>query len=112
MRFVILFLLFLPLSALAQDRPAHGLMWNKTGLPATFPLQIKTQPGRDYIVTLVQPDTNADAMAAYITGGRFFRLLVPPGTYRLEIDYGTVWQSETMRFADGKSLVLQDNLTF
>jgi hypothetical protein len=27
-----------------------GLMWNRTGLPAAFPLQIKTPDGQDYFL--------------------------------------------------------------
>ena len=66
------------LPAWAQDRPRAGLMWNRSGLPATLPLVVKTTPGRDHVVFLGDDD-NGDIMAGYIRGGDFFRLLVPPG---------------------------------
>lgn len=96
----------------AEDRPDPGLMWNRTGLPLVFPLQVKTAPGADYIVTLFNAETNDPALAAYITGGVFFRVLVPPGTYRLRFDYGNVWHSADQRFADQKTLTLDAPLTF
>ncbi|MBE1285402.1 MAG: hypothetical protein GJ676_18970 [Rhodobacteraceae bacterium] len=60
-----------------------GLLWNKTGLPAVFPLQIKTDAGTDYVLTLIAPETGEEKLAAYIIGGAFFRVLVPPGSFML-----------------------------
>ncbi|MEQ8256191.1 hypothetical protein [Roseovarius confluentis] len=96
----------------ADGRPDPGLMWNRTGLPLTFPLQVKSPPGADYIVTLTDNETDTQALAAYIRGGVFFRVLVPPGTYRLRFDYGTVWHSAEERFAGQKTLHLETPLTF
>ena len=56
------------------ERPA-GLMWNRTGLPAVFPLQIKTTPGADYLVILSDAETDFDALAAYARGGDFSAFL-------------------------------------
>jgi len=53
------------------DGPRPGLMWNRTGLPAVFPLQVKTRPGQNYVLLLSDEQTDADALAAYITGGAF-----------------------------------------
>jgi len=102
MRLVLALLALLPLAALASDRPEPGLMWNRTGLPLVFPLQVKTPPGADYIVTL----TDADS------GGLVLRGLAPPGTYRVHFDYGTVWHDDEARFADQKTVHLDDPLTF
>lgn len=77
--------------AQADKRP-EGLLWNRTGLPAVFPLQVKTPPGRDYLLTLRDAQTGAPALAAYIRGGAFFRVLVPPGSYRLHFATGDRWQ--------------------
>lgn len=79
-------------------RPPAGLLWNKTGLPAVFPLQIKTVPGRDHVVTLLDAGTGEAALAAYIRGGVFFRVLVPPGAYRLRFVSGTNWQGAAALF--------------
>ncbi|WP_428512354.1 hypothetical protein [Roseovarius sp.] len=112
MRLVLALLALLPLAALASDRPDPGLMWNRTGLPLVFPLQVKTASGADYVVTLTNTDTDEPALAAYIRGGTFFRVLVPPGTFRLRFDYGITWDSEEERFADQRSFRLKKPLTF
>ena len=38
---VLLFLLALLVPALAEDRPRGGLLWNRSGLPAAFPLVVR-----------------------------------------------------------------------
>ncbi|MDV7144067.1 hypothetical protein R3X27_15365 [Tropicimonas sp. TH_r6] len=81
----LLFALILPLLAQAKEAP-HGLAWNRTGLPAVFPLQVMTREGQDYFLTLLDAETDQPAVGAHIDGGRFFKLLVPPGTYRLRFD--------------------------
>jgi hypothetical protein len=94
---------------------ATGLMWNRTGLPAVFPLQVKTSAGQDYFLTLRDVGTGMDALAAFITGGDFFKVLVPPGTYTLRFHIGDVWQGEDDLFgpgADTQILELAEPLTF
>ncbi|AXI47870.1 hypothetical protein C1J03_18760 [Sulfitobacter sp. SK012] len=78
-----------------------GLLWNRSGLPAVFPLQVKTSPGRDYILTLIDEETKHQALAAYIVGGAFFKVLVPPGAYTLRFSFGDVWQSKEQNFSSG-----------
>ena len=98
----------------SADRP-KGLMWNRTGLPAVFPLQVKTKPGRDYYLVLTDTATDEDALAAYIRGGRFFRVLVPPGSFRLTFHFGTSWQGEDDLFGAGSEtgrFTLDKALTF
>ncbi len=77
-----------------------GLMWNRSGLPAVFPLQIKTLPGQDYFLTLNDVKGKA-VLAAYIIGGAFFKVLVPPGVFRLKFAAGDVWQGEDNLFGPG-----------
>ena len=90
-----------PLSA---DQMRGGLLWNKTGLPAVFPLQVRTDPGADYYLLLTDTKTSHPALAAYIEGGKFFRVLVPPGEYALHFAYGEVWQGEDDLFGqDGRT---------
>lgn len=72
--------------AAQADLPKAGLLWNKTGLPAVFPLQVKTVTGQDYYLTLIDAQSGQEALAAYVEGGRFFKVLVPPGTYRLRFE--------------------------
>jgi hypothetical protein len=83
------------------DTPRAGLMWNRTGLPAVFPLQVKSAPGEDYFLRLIDVETGEAVLAAYIDGGRFFRVLVPPGTYTLRFAAGQRWQGEETLFGAG-----------
>lgn len=92
--FLALALCLLPLEAMAEDRPRAGLMWNRSGLPATFPLQVRTFPGKDYVLFLSDPETLEPAMAGYIRGGEHFRLLVPPGEWQLRFAFGQGWLGE------------------
>lgn len=110
------FMLWAALAFAAEgEARRHGLMWNRTGLPAVFPLQVKTAVGQDYLLQLTDRQTGDTALAAYIEGGRFFRVLVPPGTYDVHFAYGAEWRGEAMLFgADGqtKTLSLAAPLTF
>lgn len=81
--------------------PPAGLIWNRSGLPAVFPLQVKTPPGQDHVLTLIEADTGTAALAAFIKGGAFFKVLVPPGTYRLQFAFGDVWQGQADLFGPG-----------
>lgn len=96
----------------AEEQRA-GLMWNKTGLPAVFPLQVMTDPGQDYYLTLRDAETGDAALAAFIEGGVHFRVLVPPGRFDLSFATGAAWQGETDLFgADTRRIVVADPLTF
>lgn len=99
--FAVLFCALPVLASAGEAAPQPGLMWNRTGLPAVFPLLVKTPPGQDHVLTLIAVDTGEAALAAYIRGGAFFRVLVPPGTYRLRFASGEVWQGEEALFGPG-----------
>ncbi|MFX0544126.1 hypothetical protein ACEWPL_001085 [Roseovarius sp. S1116L3] len=101
----------------AESGPAQpaGLMWNRTGLPAVFPLQVKTPPGRDYFLTLTDVGGDTPSLAAFIEGGDFFKVLVPPGTFRVAFAAGDEWQGEEDLFGPGAQtwrFELPDPLTF
>lgn len=98
----------------AQDQRA-GLMWNRTGLPAVFPLQVKTSEGRDYVVTLYDAETGEAALAAFIQGGDFFKILVPPGDFTVSFATGKTWRGEEELFGLGvetQVFTLAEPLTF
>ncbi len=100
---------------LDDDKPRQGLMWNRTGLPAVFPLHVKTTIGEDYVLLLSDPQTGADVLAAFIVGGRFFRVLVPPGTFRVRFAAGVTWQgADTMFGRAGQTRIIEmpELLTF
>lgn len=95
-------------SAEGNTQPKHGLMWNKTGLPAVFPLQVKTTSGKNYVLLLSDMESGADVLAAFITGGKFFRVLVPPGTFRVRFASGVSWRDDgTMFGAHDKTRIIE-----
>lgn len=110
----VLILLFLNAPALAETRP-QGLLWAQTDLPRTLPLQIRTVPGHDYYIVLRDVATGRDVIGAYAQGGRFFRLLVPPGQFELQIAMGKPgdWQGAGDLFgAETQKLRLTPALAF
>jgi len=114
---VLLVGLIAPLARANEEaaQPTAGLMWNRTGLPAVFPLQVKTSAGQDYMLTLIDVDSGDEALAAYIVGGAFFKVLVPPGTFRLRFATGHIWQGEDELFGPGEKtqvFELRAKLTF
>ncbi|MEP0046671.1 MAG: hypothetical protein ABJC87_07595 [Roseobacter sp.] len=100
--------------AAQADPPQTGLIWNKTGLPAVFPLQIKTPKGQDYLMTLVDHETKMPALSAFIVGGAFFKVLVPPGVFKVHFAQGENWQNDEDLFGAGKTLhfTLENTLRF
>lgn len=111
--FVLLLSLVLALPLWAGERPIAGLMWNRSGLPATLPLVVLTMPGRDYVVVLTHPDDGKSVMAGYIHGGVHFRLLVPPGTWNVRFAHGTDWHDENRFFGRGTEWITMDRpMTF
>ncbi len=100
--------------AVGQDRP-QGLLWSDTALPRTLPLQVKTAKGRDYYLVLRDVATGRDVIGAYARGGDFFRLLVPPGRFEVQIASGQAadWQGRGALFgAQTQRFVLEPPLDF
>lgn len=99
--------------ARGEEKP-QGFMWNKTGLPLVFPLQVKSLAGQDYFMILKNVEDETPALAAYVRGGVFFRVLVPPGIFKIDFAAGEVWQNEEALFGPDATLffTLPDPLTF
>ncbi|MTD99448.1 hypothetical protein GIY56_04000 [Paracoccus sp. YIM 132242] len=111
--FALLLIVATALPAWGQDPPRAGLMWNRSGLPATLPLVVQTMPGRDYVVFLAPPQGGDPVMAGFIQGGTFFRLLVPPGTWAVRFAHGRDWQGEDELFGPATEWIgLDQPLTF
>lgn len=73
-----------------------GLIWNRSGLPAVFPLQVKTTQDQTYLLTLIDQPSGKAVLAAHVIGGQFFKILVPPGTFVLR------FASPDIENADGR----------
>lgn len=108
----VLILTLLATASVADERP-EGLLWHRSDLPATLPLQVKTGAEADYLLRLQNVETEKIVLAAYIRGGEYFRVLVPPGQYALLFDAGTDWRGEEALFGPGtRSFALKDPLSF
>lgn len=94
------------------DTPEPGLLWNRTGLPAVFPLQVKAPEGANYVMTLLHDETGAPALAAYVEGGRFFKVLVPPGRFVVRFTSDIDAQVEVSRQDEAGVVQLKDPLVF
>lgn len=94
----------LALPAVALERP-EGLLWNHSGLPLTLPLQVKSDPGTDLYLQLSDPATGRAVLAAYVRGGAFFRVLVPPGRWALTFARGQDWQGEDGLFGAATEVI-------
>ena len=103
LRALMLVAALLPGAVDAAPRPVTGLLAKNGPLPATIPLQIRTDAGHDFSVALSDPATDAPVISGYLRGGEFFRLLVPPGTHQVTIAAGQAgdWQSVDTGFSDG-----------
>ena len=105
--------LLMALPASADEQPPGGLLWNRSGLPATLPLQVHSPAGLDHVVMLSHPDETAAKVAGYVRGGAFFRILVPPGDWQTSFASGREWQGEQALFGpDTQRFTLPDPLHF
>ncbi len=96
-----------------DQTPGQGLIENRTGLPLTLPLQVKMPQDRDAYIVLSDAETDETAVTAYAGAGRFFRLLVPPGTYVFRAALGTGWQGPEDLFGEATRIYRHpDPLTF
>ncbi|MEI4471000.1 hypothetical protein [Frigidibacter sp. MR17.24] len=62
----------------------RGLLWNRSGLPAGLPMVLQFDPGADWVVTLRDPGTGRDVLAAGASGTSPLRVLVPPGRWTVQ----------------------------
>ena len=92
-------------SLVLADAPRRGLAWNRTGLPLVFPLHVTTSPGHAYFVKLASVPGGEDAIAAHFNGGDLFRVLCPPGQYRVSFARGQTWQDERQLFGPKTEIV-------
>lgn len=90
--------LIVPAAPRAEPEPQTGLLWNRTGLPAVFPLQVRTAADLDYLVTLSEIGDERTVLAAFVRGGANFRVLVPPGVFDVSVAAGRRWQDAEQLF--------------
>lgn len=102
------------LSLAADAERPTGLMWNRSGLPLVFPLNVKSLPGRDYYMVLSHAETGEPVLAAFVRGGEFFRVLAPPSQYDVSFAAGADWQGEEELFgpSETETFALKESLIF
>jgi len=64
---------------------------------AVAPLKIKTSPGHDYYVKLVNVGGITE-MSFYVRGGQYFETKAPLGTYELRYASGDIWYGDKHLF--------------
>ncbi len=79
--------------------PGHGwLQMEPTVLPRV-PWRIETDPGRDYLVTLLDAKTQTVLMTLFLQGGAPYYGLAPEGEFQLAYTSGTRWLGPQHGFA-------------
>lgn len=77
------------------------------------PLKVKTPPGDNYLLKLVQQGTKTVVMSIYVAGGDTKTFRVPLGTYEIYYAQGKIWCGEKDAFGSGTELVkIGSDLTF
>lgn len=77
------------------------------------PLKIKTPPGDNYLLKLVEQGTKKVVMNVYIAGGDTKKFRVPLGTYEIYYAQGKIWCGEKDAFGSDTELVkIGSDLTF
>lgn len=69
-----------------------GVILLNTKEEAIAPFQIKTSPGDNYYVKLVDKVTNKTIVGIFVKGGQTLDVDVPLGTYKMRYASGQVWQ--------------------
>lgn len=77
---------------------APGVVWNRTGREPVAPFSLRTRPGSNYFIKLVDARTGADALALMVKGGQYFEVDVPVGDYKMRYATGTIWYGEDLLF--------------
>ena len=85
-------------------RPPSGLYaQNLNGQQALAPLEIKTDPGVDYYVKVIDVVSDIEAITIYIRGGDTVEVEVPLSSYIIKYASGTEWYGDKELFGSETS---------
>ena len=73
-------------------------------------LQLVTNPGADYYVKLVDPETKSDRFGIYVHGGHSLDVDVPLGQYEVHYAAGETWYGISRRFGQDTVYFRADRL--
>lgn len=84
-----------------RPRPPAGIYTNDSGRRLEAPFEIRTSPGADYYIKLVDITTQRDAVGIYVHGGRRLEVNVPLGSYEMRYASGDSWRGLKHLFGPG-----------
>lgn len=85
-----------------QARPSPGIYTNDSGRVGEAPFEIRTSPGADYYIKLVDVVTQRDAVGIYVHGGQRLEVSVPLGVYEMRYASGETWRGLKHLFGPGE----------
>lgn len=71
--------------------PDHGWLQVSPGIQPVVQWNIDTDPGQDYLLTLIDAKSRAVVLTMYLRGGEPYRGLVPEGSFELTYITGPRW---------------------
>lgn len=86
------------LSGSDADRPPSGEMRSFSPDAHLAPLHIKTEAGGDYLLRLIEHDTDRLMGTVFVRGGDNASLKVPLGIFDIQVITGPAWQGYQMLF--------------
>ena len=75
------------------------------GVHPSVPWRIETDPGQDYLVSLIDAQSQAAVLTVYLRGGVPFRGLAPEGAFKLVYSSGTSWLGLSRGFGTGSRTI-------
>lgn len=87
----------------ADPLPLTGVLARNFVGDGVAPLEIKTHPGRNYYIKVVNWTTKSEVMTAFINGGEPFETTVPVGSYEIKYASGAAWYGRILDFGESAS---------
>lgn len=89
--------------------PMTGVLNKSFAGDGSAPLEIKTRPGSNYFLKVVDWTTKAKVLTAFIRGGEPFETKVPVGSYEIRYATGQTWYGLIFDFGEGASYARCDD---
>jgi len=90
--------------------PVTGTARYPDGAEGVAPLKIKTSPGSDYYVKLVEPPSDRPVMEVFVKGGTTVEVSAPLGSYEMRYATGKTWYGPEHFFGPETSYSKADQL--
>ncbi|GLH73135.1 hypothetical protein GETHLI_16370 [Geothrix limicola] len=85
--------------------PDHGWLQLGPEIRPTVSWRIDTEPGQDYVLTLLDAKSQALALTLYLRGGETYQGLAPEGSFELAYVTGSHWYGQQQGFGPGAKQV-------